>query len=213
MPHVQRQRKDPRREATRVALIEAAESLMAQVGVDGASTRRIGAAIGSLNTNVVAYHFGSKEALIETIYRYRLPAIDRRRGELLTQADATGVPDIRALMQVMAQPLFEQTDSANRHSFAGFLACVERSGLIATRGLLSEEFPNSEQVIARMAALLPAETAPHLHRRLRLATSLITTALRVIDDDAVSSADAARQFDDAVTMAAAGVVAPPPPSS
>ena len=58
-------RRDPRREATARALIEAAESLFGQAGVDGVSTRQIGAAIGSANTNVVAYHFGAKDALIE----------------------------------------------------------------------------------------------------------------------------------------------------
>jgi AcrR family transcriptional regulator len=82
-----RTRLDPRREATQTALIEAAEMMFAGAGVDGISTRQIGAAIGSLNTNVVAYHFGSKHALIDAIFRHRLSAIDRRRAALLIEAD------------------------------------------------------------------------------------------------------------------------------
>ena len=70
MAGASRRRIDPRREATRVALIEAAESLIAEAGVEGTSTRQIGAAIGSHNTNVVAYHFGSKEALLAELLSF-----------------------------------------------------------------------------------------------------------------------------------------------
>ena len=93
MPQLPKKRPDPRGEATRIALIEAAESLFADSGVEGVSTRQIGAAIGSSNTNVVAYHFGGKEALIREVYRHRLPQIDRRRGELLKEAERAGVAD------------------------------------------------------------------------------------------------------------------------
>lgn len=207
-----RKRHDPRREATRIALIEAAESLFAEAGVEAVSTRQIGAAIGSLNTNVVAYHFGSKEALIEAVYRHRLPDIDRRRRELLDEAEAAGhAGDLYVLMRAFALPLFEQADAEGRHSFARFLGGVERAGLIATRGLVSADFPETDRLVTRMAALLPPEVAPFVHDRLRIVVSLIQSSLQLIDRQArTRPAEAQRLFNDAVAMAAAAICAPVP---
>ena len=203
-----RKRHDPRRDATRLALIEAAESLFAEAGVDAVSTRQIGAAVGSLNTNVVAYHFGSKVALIEAVYRYRLPEIDRRRGELLAAAgEAASLPD---LLRVFALPLYEQVDSAGQHSFARFLAGLERSGLIATRALVSADFPHSNAVHGRIAALLSMASEQEAGLRMRLVVSLIVAALQMIDREAASPAAAARLFDNTLAMAAAAMAAPAP---
>lgn len=204
-----RKRIDPRREATRVALIEAAESLIAEAGVEGTSTRQIGAAIGSHNTNVVAYHFGSKEALIEEIYRYRLPEIDRRRGELLEQADAGAKgQDLAELIRLFALPWFEQTDSKGRHSFAGFLAGIERSGMIATRGQLVGAFPATEQVNARIASLLPQPAQSLFNFRIRTVTAMILATLQMIDREERDDPAAARQlFETSIVMAAAAMAA------
>lgn len=205
-----RKRHDPRRDATRVALIEAAESLFAEAGVNGVSTRQIGAAIGSANTNVIAYHFGSKDALIEAVYRHRLPDIDRRRRELLDQADAAGISgSLAALVRAFALPLYEQVDARGRHSFARFIAGLERSGMVSARALLVSEFPETERLIARMGALLPDLDTEHaVAQRLRLAVGLIVTALQVIDWEKKPGSDAQEFFDNAVAMAAAAIAAP-----
>ena len=207
-----RKRHDPRRDATRIALIEAAESLFAEAGVEGVSTRQIGAAIGSSNTNVVAYHFGSKEALIEAVYRHRLPDIDRRRRELLDQADAAGTSgNIAQLVRVFALPFYEQVDARGRHSFARFIAGLERSGMISARALLVSEFPETERLLKRMAAVLPDGMEPVVPQRLRLAIGLIVTALQVIDwEKKPGSAEAQDFFNTAVLMAAAAMAAPNP---
>lgn len=209
MAGASRRRIDPRREATRVALIEAAESLIAEAGVEGTSTRQIGAAIGSHNTNVVAYHFGSKEALIEEIYRYRLPEIDRRRGELLEQADAAGRGgDIVELVRLFALPWFEQADSKGRHSFAGFLSGIERSGMISTRGQLAAEFPATDRVNARIASHLPDEARHLFNFRIRTVTAMILATLQLIDREAQGDPAAARRlFDTSIAMAAAAMAA------
>jgi AcrR family transcriptional regulator len=205
-----RKRQDPRREATRAALIEAAESLFAEGGFEAVSTRRIGAAIGSANANVVAYHFGGKEALIRAIYRHRLPGIDRRRGELLDRAEAQGrADDMAVLIRVFAQPLFEQTDAAGRHSYARFIAGIERSGMSATRAEVDPEFPQTVRLNARIAAALPDRLRPLVNTRLRLVASLMSSALLLIDREAAGDpALAERSFANAVAMAAAAMSAP-----
>ncbi len=208
-----RKRTDPRGEATRTALIEAAESLFAEGGVEGVSTRQIGAAIGSSNTNVVAYHFGSKDALIREVYRHRLTEIDRRRGELLAEAERRGCgDDLRALLEVFYLPLFEQTDSEGRHSYARFLTGLERSGMIATRMAVSAEFPHSESLVRQIKEALSAEAGSRFAIRMRLTTALISGALQQIDQEASGDKErAADLFDDAITIAAAALAAPPQP--
>lgn len=211
MAEVARRRNDPRREATRIALIEATERLIAEAGVEGVSTRRIGAAIGSANTSVVSYHFGSKDALVEAVCRHRLPAIDARRRALLDAADAGATPPgVADLVRVFALPLFEQVDSEGRHSFARFIAGLERSGMIGARGALVAEFPETERVIARMAALPGMGDARAVARRLRLAMGMLVTALQIIDREMDPGSPAARQsYDEAMTMATAALLAGP----
>ena len=184
MPTEGRRRVDARGEATRTALIEAAESLFAQGGVEAVSTRQIGAAIGSSNTNVVAYHFGGKDALILEVYRYRMPQIDRRRRTLLDAADAAGkASDLATLMRAFSLPLFEQTDNIGRHSYARFLVGLERSGMIETRQQVSAEFPETDRLTDRIREQLPVGLRPWFPNRLRLATGLICSALLQIDRD------------------------------
>ena len=205
-----RKRDDPRRMATQVALIESAERLFAEAGVDAISTRQIGAAIGSLNTNVVAYHFGSKDGLIEAVFRHRLAIIDRRRGELLDRIDFAGDgASIPVLLRAFALPLFEQVDDHGRHSYARFLLGLERSGRLPVRAQVSEEFPETNRLAARLVSLLPNGAAVNGHQRLRLATNLISSALQLIDQHPDLSLDAARlQFEDALAMSAAAFAAP-----
>ncbi len=208
-PQASRKRADPRGEATRAALIEAAESLFAQAGVEGVSTRQIGAAIGSSNTNVVAYHFGSKQALIREVYRYRLPAIDTRRGELFAKAQQAGMDkDALTLVRVFFFPLFEQTDSAGRHSYVRFLSGLERSGMISTRVELNDEFPETRALFERLLLCVPPESRDLFGERIRMVTALVASALQQIDFEAGSDeARSARLFGDAVAMAAAALVA------
>lgn len=207
-----RKRGDVRGEATRTALIEAAESLFAEAGVEAVSTRQIGAAIGSSNTNVVAYHFGSKDALILEVYRHRLPAIDRRRRELLELADAQGLGcDLVELIRVFWRPLYEQTDSTGRHSYARFLTGLQRSGLIETRQQVNSEFPETDRLSDRIFDVLPSALRPLLPNRVRLTTGIICGALLQIDrSDGASPKEKELMFDDAIAMAAAALSAPPP---
>jgi AcrR family transcriptional regulator len=206
-----RRRRDPRREATRGALIEAAETLFAESGVQAVSTRRIGAEIGSANTNVVAYHFGGKDELVEAVYHHRLPEIDRRRGELHAAALADGKgDDLVALIRAFALPLFEQTDTKGRHSYARCLAGLERAGLIATRSRVDAEYSETKRLLQSIGELLPAGAAAQFHQRIRLATALIIASLQIIDQEAAGRpAEAQRLFNEALAMAAAAVAATP----
>ena len=70
--------------STKDRILGAAEVLFAQRGFDGASLRQLTAAAG-VNLAAVNYHFGSKEKLVEQVFRRRLDALNARRLEALAR--------------------------------------------------------------------------------------------------------------------------------
>jgi AcrR family transcriptional regulator len=201
-----RTRRDPRRETTRAALIEKAEALIAEFGVEGVSTRQIGAAIGSANNNVVAYHFGSKEELITAIYHHRLPAIEARRAELLAALDAQERgSDLSGLMDALWRPLYEQCGDNAKHSYAAFLAGLARSGWAWTRYSLDQDYRVVNAIVERIRLLLPASVRPHYRERLIIVAAMISNSLAAMDQLAGGGAEADGAFRDLLVMATAAL--------
>ena len=63
---------------TQIRLIETAERLFAERGVNGVSLREIGAEAGQRNTGAVRYHLGSKEQLVSAVFEHRMVPINAR---------------------------------------------------------------------------------------------------------------------------------------
>jgi AcrR family transcriptional regulator len=78
-------------EATRDRILDAAEKLFALCGIGETSLRGITTEAGT-NLASVNYHFGSKEALIQTVFARRLGPLNLERLELLdkVESDADG---------------------------------------------------------------------------------------------------------------------------
>lgn len=191
-------------EETRAGLIEAAEFLFAHHGIEGVSLRQIGVAAGSLNTNVVGYHFGNKEALIEAIYHHRLPAMDARRRELLDAADRIGLgQDCKTLLTVMWLPLFEQKSVQNQHTYTRFLASISRDGLGYTRQALDPLYPATNEVAERLRAFTGRGDTILDDVRMRMQAFMIYGALEYIDQTCPDDEKASRQiFEETVSMGA-----------
>lgn len=94
--------------AARLGMIEVAERLFAERGVDGVSLREIGTQAGQRNTAAARYHFGSKEALVDAVFRHRMEPINARRLAYLDTLDRDGRGhDVRALVEAFVRPLAE----------------------------------------------------------------------------------------------------------
>jgi len=103
---------------TRIRLIEVAERLFAERGVNGVSLREIGAAAGQRNTGAVRYHFGSKEGLLDAVFRHRMEPINERRLEMLDALDDDGRGrDLRGLAEALLYPLSEVLGDISRPSW------------------------------------------------------------------------------------------------
>lgn len=103
---------------TREALILAAERLIAEYGIDGVSLRQINTAAGQRNSSAAHYHFGSKDALIRSIYEYRMDSVNRRRQALLDRVRADGREgDVRSLVETFIRPIVEEIRGSEGGSF------------------------------------------------------------------------------------------------
>jgi AcrR family transcriptional regulator len=108
-------------EATRTALMVAAERLFAERGVEGVTMREIQERAGQSNASVIAYHFGSKTGLVQALIRWRHTELDRRRSELLDHArEADREHDPRSVVWLVVRPLAESI--AAGEMFVPFLA-------------------------------------------------------------------------------------------
>lgn len=106
----------------KVQLLLAGERLFAERGVEGASLREIAVAAGHGNNNAVRYHFGSKEGLIQAIFRYRVSCLEPARHHLLMQVEARGLTgDARALLEIINLPYVTLRDEGGRFAYPAFL--------------------------------------------------------------------------------------------
>jgi AcrR family transcriptional regulator len=208
-----RTRKDPRGELTRVALIEAAEELFADNGIDNVSLRQIGEAIGSDNNAVVTYYFGSKAGLLKAIYEHRVPALEARRSELLRAAHEQGkADDTLVLLHALWAPIFEQRNTHGKPSYAGLLASLEHAPSLIPMVELSQQHPTTRELAERLRHSAGDLDEVLFWHRLRLTTMMIVatiqdSAKRESGETVQREIDAA--FADALTMTAAALTVPP----
>src|SRR3954453_8570326 len=107
-------------ESTQVRLLDAAETLVGERGVDGVSLRAINTEAGS-NVAAAHYHFGSKEALVRAVLDRRMSGLG---GERLPQAAALThgpTPPPRALAAVFVGPLFDFAATPDGLRYVRFL--------------------------------------------------------------------------------------------
>lgn len=84
---------DNRHGDTRERILDVAERLFMEFGYDGTSMRQI-TGEASVNLAAVNYHFGSKEALMQEVFRRRLDWLNEERMRVLDrlEAEAGGQP-------------------------------------------------------------------------------------------------------------------------
>lgn len=95
--------------AGRLALILAAEKMIAVHGLSGVSLRQINEAAGHKNSGATHYHFGSRHGLIQGVLNYRIAAIAARRDAIIERLrqQPEGF-NIRGLVSALAHPLVEE---------------------------------------------------------------------------------------------------------
>lgn len=107
---------------SKIQLILAGERLFAERGVEGASLREIAVAAGHGNNNAVRYHFGSKQGLVQAIFRHRVVQMEPVRAKLLARLKAANfVTDTRAIFEVVVLPYFTLRAPDGTFSYPTFI--------------------------------------------------------------------------------------------
>lgn len=164
----------------RLLMIEAAERLFAERGINGVSLREIGAQAGQRNTAAARYHFGSKETLVDAVFHHRMESINARRLAMLDElADAGREGDARGLVQAFLYPLAAMLGEPGKPSW--YLRFCVHAGYIegtAVRDLAREEWTRGIHTVRGLLLDLLVDVPTRIReQRWVLLTSFLTHTL------------------------------------
>ncbi|MDH2426127.1 helix-turn-helix domain containing protein [Sphaerisporangium sp. TRM90804] len=99
----------PNPEVTCRRLVQAAERLFAERGIEGVSLREINAAAGQRNTTALQYHFTDRAGLLSAVLAKHQAGIEQHRHRLLDAYEGAGRPPAgearRALAAALVRPM------------------------------------------------------------------------------------------------------------
>jgi AcrR family transcriptional regulator len=102
--------KEDSRAETRKRIIEAAEKLFAQRGIEAVSVRDITRAAG-VNLAAINYHFGTKDALAAEVFKQMIDPLNAQRLQLLDDVEARAgrkPPALEAVLDAVIRPAVER---------------------------------------------------------------------------------------------------------
>jgi AcrR family transcriptional regulator len=187
-------------ESAKERLLAAAERLLADGGFEAASVRAVTQAAG-MSVSAAHYHFGSKETLVQEVFRRRLGPLNAirlaRLDALNARADATGeLSSVEAILEAFIRPGFEVRSAQGPDSYR-LLAARLHGGPSATVDKIRSELlePSLSRFLEALAVALPERDPVDL----ALAVQFVLGAmLHVIAGPAVAFADGQALDEDAI---------------
>ena len=163
--------------STKERILGAAEALFAQHGFDGASLRQL-TTVAGVNLAAVNYHFGSKDKLVEQVFRRRLDALNQHRLAELAKVAGQPQTTLEDVLAAYIRPALELSHDGNGSLFMRVLARAFAEHDDTLRQFLSENYGHvMRQFTAEFARLLPQLGKPELYWRIDLVTGALTHAM------------------------------------
>lgn len=198
---------------SKIQLILAGERLFAERGVEAASLREIAAAARHGNNNAVRYHFGSKQGLVQAIFRHRVAQMEPVRAKLMARLKAANlVTDTRAIFEVIVLPYFTLRAPDGTFSYPAFilqyLLYHRPKGIQHTAdeaGSLSPALNTAQQLLrSRIGYLAPEMVEGRiLHAMITIVTAIISAENAV---PKLLTEQYLAHIDDAIDQAVASMV-------
>lgn len=155
---------------TRTRLLDTAERLFAEHGIESTSLRRI-TREANANLAAVHYHFGSKEALLEAVFSRRIGPLNHERLRLLDWAEAEAeVPSVESILHAFIAPTLQLISGSGQESRT-LVRLIGRVHLEASETVRTMVFSQFQPLVGRFVQAfrrsLPGLPLPELICRLR----------------------------------------------
>lgn len=172
----------PSTEETRIRIMEAAERLFGEQGIESAALRAIAVAAKQRNTFSVQYHFGDRLGLLRAIFEYREAQLDVMRAKLLEQGrEQDRLHDLRWLLRVCFYPNFHHFMVNDGLPYIRlhfqYLANLRPRGILHPSDYDSPSSVNLRESIALMRTRLRYLTDQQFNMRLEAVGSMLLGAL------------------------------------
>lgn len=203
---------------TKERILDAAERLFAEKGVDATSLRKVTGAAG-VNVAAIHYHFGSKEELLRAVIGRRFDPVNQERLKRLDRLEAAASePSVEDILRAFLEPALEMLDALGEQSalLARLVARIYSDASEPLKNVLVSQFGDifARFVGALMEALPelpPAEvvlrfqyTAGVLHQSL----SIIELPVAEVSPVELPALDTEDMLQRMVSFVAAGLRAP-----
>lgn len=172
-------------ESTRSQLLDTAERLFLEHGLDEVSLRSIVREAGQKNQSALQYHFGGRDELIAAILSRRLQQVEARRRVLVDEAlQRNPQPDLREICALLARAPFLlcREDSAFRTFLGRFGQRLLACDRAVTFGIENEDLPSLRKMrriaLSKLQHLAPELLSLRLENAHRLAFLAISGRAR-----------------------------------
>ncbi|MDJ0652935.1 MAG: TetR/AcrR family transcriptional regulator [Xanthomonadales bacterium] len=163
-------------DSTKERLLRAAEALIAREGFAGASMRGV-TELAQVNLAAVNYHFGSKENLINEVFRRRIDELAERRAQALDRVLAEGSPpSLDQILRAFIMPALDMSrDSTEGREFVQILARAYVEYRDPLREFLSREYGDiNSRFFHALGEALPQLTPAQLALRVDFIVGALT---------------------------------------
>jgi AcrR family transcriptional regulator len=165
---------------TRTRILDAAEELFMQHGFEGTSMRQL-TSRAQVNLAAVNYHFGSKDALIEAVFRRRLDPMNAARVEALERVEVLSPENIIRAFIGPSLRLIEDAKGGGRN-FIRLLGRTYTEPAKTLRALIGQMYaPTMERYKAALERALPQMPKDELVWRMHFMFGTLAYTLAATD--------------------------------
>lgn len=180
-----------------VMLLETAQRLFAERGIDAVSMREIAREAGQRNNSALQYHFGNKEALVRAILQAGMREVDILRNDYMSRLLASERQgEVRALVEALVWPLASKLLTSKVNTYNRFLAAVQLHPDIELSASTADDIDRGfRRVYQYMGPALPELPGALLRQRYLSAISLLFFSLADFERVSVRRSRRNRAFD------------------
>jgi AcrR family transcriptional regulator len=170
---------DGRGDATRKALIRAAEVLMAEHGIDGVDLNEVQQLAGARNRSAIQYHFRNRDGLVAAVLLEHRRTVNATRLRMLDRLVRTDNVTPETLVDALIVPLAEHLKTPSGQNY--ILVSAQRTPFYGWQRLLEGTIPAMDGVHRWVELVLPRLSGTAEDRRLRIGTTVLVLTDSLVD--------------------------------